>query len=58
MNEFPRLRARVEASEQRIEAFDQHVRHLEAVVIRLAEQINQMQQARKPGRKPKEHGTE
>jgi hypothetical protein len=27
-------------------------------VIRLAEQINQMQQARKPGRKPKEHGTE
>ena len=57
MNEFPRLRARVEASEQRIDFFEQQVRHLEDVVIRLAEQINQLQQARKPGRKPK-HGTE
>lgn len=53
MNEFPRLRARIDAAEQRIEEFKQQAHRHETMLIRLAEQINQLQQARKPGRKPK-----
>lgn len=57
MNEFPRLRARVEAAEQSVERLTAHIERLELVIIRLAEQVNQIQQARKPGRKPKTDGT-
>lgn len=57
MNEFPRLRARIDVAEQRIEEFKQQAHKHEAMLIHLAELINQMQQARKPGRKPKDNGT-
>lgn len=54
MNEFPRLRARVEAAEQRIDELMQNAKHAEAVIVRLAEQINLMQQQRKLGRPKRE----
>lgn len=57
MNEFPRLRARLDAAELKIEALEQHARRAETVIIRLAEQIQLMQQQRKPGRKPRTDGT-
>ena len=52
MNEFPRLRARIDAAERTADLLAEKVARLESVVIRLAEQINLMQQKRKPGRKP------
>lgn len=57
MNEFPRLRARLDSAEQKIEALEQHARRAETVIIRLAEQVHLLQQQRKPGRKPKPNGT-
>lgn len=39
------------------QAHAEKIRQLELVVTRLMEQINLMQQQRKPGRKPK-HGTD
>lgn len=53
MNEFPRLRARVEAAEHKVEQQSEHMKVLENMIVRLAEQINQLQQ-RKPGRPKKE----
>lgn len=52
MNEFPRLRARIDAAEQRLEEFKEQAKQHEDMILRLAEQINLMQQQRKPGRKP------
>ena len=57
MNEFPRLRARVDAAEQRVNELEQQAKQHESMIVRLAEQINLMQQQRKPGRKPKTDGT-
>lgn len=57
MNEFPRLRARVDAAEQRVNELEQQAKQHETMIVRLAEQINLMQQQRKPGRKPKTDGT-
>lgn len=57
MNEFPRLRARIDAAEQRLEEFKEQAKQHEDMILRLAEQINLMQQQRKPGRKPKTDGT-
>lgn len=57
MNEFPRLRARIDAAELRIDALEQQAKKHESMIVRLAEQINLMQQQRKPGRKPKTNGT-
>lgn len=57
MNEFPRLRARIDAAETRVETLEQQARQHEDMIIQLAEQINLMQQQRKPGRKPKPDGT-
>jgi len=50
MNEFPRLRARLDALELKLEALEQHARHAEAVIIRLAEQVHLLQQKRRPER--------
>lgn len=52
MNEFPRLRARIDAAEQRLEELKEQAKQHEDMILRLAEQINLMQQQRKPGRKP------
>mgnify|MGYP002389199317 CR=1 FL=1 len=57
MNEFPRLRAKVDAAEQRMTELEQQAKKHESMILRLAEQINIMQQQRKPGRKPKTDGT-
>lgn len=54
MNEFPRLRARIDAAEQRLEEIKQQAKQHEDMILRLAEQINLMQQQRKPGRPKKE----
>lgn len=54
MNEFPRLRARIDAAEQRLEEFKEQAKQHESMIVRLAEQINEMQQQRKPGRPKKE----
>lgn len=52
MNEFPRLRARIDAAELKIEEFKAQAKQHEAMIVRLAEQINLIQQQRRPGRKP------
>ena len=52
MNEFPRLRARIDLAEQRVETLEQQAKQHESMIVRLMEQINLMQQQRKPGRKP------
>jgi hypothetical protein len=36
-----------------VQILKERVEKLEGVIVRLLDQINQMQQARKPGRKPK-----
>ncbi len=53
MNEFPRMRAKLDAAEHRILTLEAKVKHHEIVITRVAEQINLMQQQRKPGPKPK-----
>ena len=57
MNEFPRLRAKVDAAAQRMTELEKQAKQFESMILRLAEQINIMQQQRKPGRKPKTDGT-
>ena len=54
MNEYPRLRARVDALDQQADKQAMQISQLESMIVRLAEQINQMQQQRKPGRPKKE----
>lgn len=54
MNEYPRLKARVVAAEEKLEALEQHAKRAENLIIRLAEQINELQHQRKPGRPRKE----
>lgn len=40
-----------------VQRLKEQAKQHEALIVRLMEQINQMQQARKPGRKPKTDGT-
>lgn len=54
MNEYPRLRARVDSLDQQADKQAMQISQLESMIVRLAEQINQMQQQRKPGRPKKE----
>jgi phage shock protein A len=58
MNEFPRLRARIDATETAAQQLAEQVKQLENVVIRLAEQINLMQKKHKPGRPRKAESNE